>query len=166
MKKIAVYPGTFDPITNGHLDILARSSRIFDKIVILVAERKEKETLFSLKERIQIIKEVTKDLKSIKVDSIKNELLVNYLKRKNIHFVIRGLRSVSDFEYELQMTLINREFLNDIEIIFIVGSKDTIFLSSSLIREIASNGGDISKFVPKLVVEKIQKKLGEKHGAR
>lgn len=143
-----------------------RSSRIFDEIIILVAERKEKETLFSLRERIQIVKEVTKDFKWVKVESIKNELLVNYLKRKNINFVIRGLRSISDFEYELQMALINREFLSEIETIFIVGSKDTIFLSSSLIREIALNGGDISNFVPKAVIKKIQRKLGEKYGAR
>ncbi len=164
MKKIAVYPGTFDPITNGHIDILKRSIKLFDEVVILIAERKEKQTLFNLGERIEIANRVVKNFKNVKVDFLKEELLVDYLKRSHIRFIIRGLRSISDFEYELQMALMNREFLPDLETVFIVGGKDTIFLSSTLIREIALNKGDFSKFVPEEVSRSIKMKLGGKNG--
>jgi pantetheine-phosphate adenylyltransferase len=161
MQRIAVYPGTFDPITNGHLDILKRSAKIFDKVIVLVAERSEKSTMFSLEERIDVIKKVIKKIKNVSVEPLQDELLSDFLLRRGIHFVVRGLRAVSDFDYELQMVLLNRELNPEMETVFIMGGKETIFLSSSIVREIALNKGDTSKFVPNEVLAMIKKKIGD-----
>lgn len=161
MQRIAVYPGTFDPITNGHLDILKRSAKIFDKVIVLVAERSEKSTMFSLEERIDVIKKVIKKIKNVSVEPLRDELLSDFLLRRGIHFVVRGLRAVSDFDYELQMVLLNRELNPEMETVFIMGGKETIFLSSSIVREIALNKGDASKFVPNEVLAMIKKKIGD-----
>jgi pantetheine-phosphate adenylyltransferase len=158
MEKIAAYPGTFDPITNGHIDLINRGSLLFDKILVLVAERREKNTLFTLDERMELVRESVKNMKNVKVEPLSG-LLVSYLKNNNIHFILRGLRAISDFDYELQMALINRELLKDCETVFIMASKNEIFLRSSLIREIAMNGGDIKSFVPICVKRKMDMKL-------
>jgi len=158
MEKKAAYPGTFDPITNGHIDLINRGSLLFDEILVLVAERREKNTLFTLDERMELVRESVKNMKNVKVEPISG-LLVSYLKNNNIHFILRGLRAISDFDYELQMALINRELLKDCETVFIMASKNEIFLSSSLIREIAMNGGDIKSFVPICVKRKMDMKL-------
>jgi pantetheine-phosphate adenylyltransferase len=158
MKKIAVYPGTFDPITNGHLDVIKRGAEIFDKLIILVAVRKEKHTLFNIKERIDMVKCATKGIENISVDSL-DGLLVGYLKKHNIKFILRGLRAVSDFDYEFQMALTNNMLFASVETIFVMSSKEFIFLSSSLVREIASYGGDTTMFVPKCVAKKLSERV-------
>jgi len=158
MKKTAVYPGTFDPITNGHLDVIKRGAEIFDTLIILVAERKEKHTLFNIKERIELVKCATKDIKNATVMSL-DGLLVDFLKRNNIKFILRGLRAVSDFDYEFQMALTNNMLYKDVETVFVMSSRDFIFLSSSLVREIASYNGDTSIFVPECVTKKLSEKV-------
>lgn len=158
MKKTAVYPGTFDPITNGHLDVIRRGAEIFDSLIVLVAIRKEKHTLFNLEERTELVKCATKDIPNVQVATL-DKLLVEYLKENKIRFVLRGLRAVSDFDYEFQMTLTNSTLYPEMETIFIMSSGKYIFLSSSLVREIASYGGDVSGFVPGCVVKKLKKKV-------
>jgi len=164
MKRIAAYPGTFDPITNGHLDIIRRGANIFDELVVLVAERDEKHTLFTVGERVEMVKCVTKRFNNVSVLPLKG-LLVSFLKANSIKFVLRGLRAVSDFDYELQLALTNRKLYPDLETVFIMSSNDYIFLSSSIVREIARFGGDISKFVPPCV-EKILKGRMVSNGRR
>jgi pantetheine-phosphate adenylyltransferase len=158
MKKIAVYPGTFDPITKGHISIIERGAQLFDELVILVALRNEKDTLFSLEERTEMVKCSVTHLENVSVESFKG-LLVAYMKDNGIKFILRGLRAVSDFDYELQMSLINCELEPEISTVFMTGKKEYIFLSSTIIREIASYGGDVSKFVPDCIIEKINKKI-------
>ncbi len=158
MKKIAVYPGTFDPITNGHLDVIRRGAEIFDKLVVLVAIRKEKNTLFDFNERIELVKCAVKEINNVEVAAL-DKLLANYLKENNIRFVLRGLRAVSDFDYEFQMALTNSALYPEMETVFVMSSGQYIFLSSSLVREIASYGGDVSGFVPECVSKKLEKKV-------
>ncbi|BAL81124.1 pantetheine-phosphate adenylyltransferase [Caldisericum exile] len=158
MKKIVTYPGTFDPITNGHLEIIERASKIFDEVAVLVAKRDEKNTLFSLDERIEIVKSCVTHIKNVKVDKL-DKLLVDYLKEHKINLVLRGLRSYKDFEYEKEMFEANITMLKDLEIIFMIATPHTAFISSSLIKEIALNGGDVSQFVPKEVNKRLKEKL-------
>ncbi len=158
MKKIAVYPGTFDPITNGHLDVIKRGSEIFDTLVILVAERKEKHTLLNIHERIELVKCATKGIKNVTVKPL-NGLLVEFLKKNDVKFILRGLRAVSDFDYEFQMALTNSMLYKEVETVFVMSSREFIFLSSSLVREIASYGGDTSMFVPECVTKKLAEKV-------
>ncbi len=158
MKKIAVYPGTFDPITKGHLDVIKRGAEIFDTLIVLVAIRKEKNTLFSLNERVELVKCSTKNIKNVRVDTL-SKLLADYLKENKIRFVLRGLRAVSDFDYEFQMALTNSVLYPQIETVFVMSSGQYIFLSSSLVREIASYGGDVSRFVPGCVSKKLREKV-------
>lgn len=160
MKRVAVYPGTFDPVTKGHIDIIKRSLKLFDRIVILVAERKEKHTLFTLEERVEMVKRAVKRIQNVEVDLLKDQLLVDYIRTKNVRFIVRGLRSVGDFDYELNMTLTNRELFEDFETVFIVGGKGTIFLSSTLVREIIANKGDFAPFVPREIHAYLRSKLG------
>ena len=162
MKKNAVYPGTFDPITNGHLSIIERGAKLFDHLIILVAIRNEKDTLFSLEERTEMVKCAVSRLKNVSVEPFKS-LLAEYMKEHHIKFVLRGLRAVSDFDYELQMALINNELDHEICAVFLAAQKEYIFLSSTIIREIASYGGDVSKFVPECINNKIIKKIRSKH---
>ncbi|MGB9695448.1 MAG: pantetheine-phosphate adenylyltransferase [Caldisericaceae bacterium] len=161
MEKIAAYPGTFDPITNGHVELIKSGLLLFDRIVVLVAERKEKSTLFTLKERIDLVKESLKGLGNVTAEPLPG-LLVDYLAKNGIHFILRGLRTVSDFDYELQMALINRELMQSCETVFIMANKGSIFISSSLVKEIATNGGDIEPFVPHCVNSQIKIKLRRK----
>jgi len=153
----AIYPGTFDPMTNGHLDIVERGVLIFDSLVIGVAENKRKKPLFSLQERVSMIKESVKHLKNVEVKSF-NNLLVDFMKSEGANVILRGLRAVSDFEFELQLALMNRKLYSDCETIFLMPNKKYIFLSSSMIREIAALGGNVCELVPPKVKEYIDMK--------
>ena len=156
--NIAVYPGTFDPFTNGHRDLVQRAaSNIFDKVYICVAENSRKDTLFSLDERIELAKKSLSDLENIEVIGF-NGLLVDFAKELKAKVILRGLRVVSDFEYEFQMSSMNKKLNNGIESIFLTPSESYAFLSSSLVKEIAELGGDVSEFVSKEVKEAIQRK--------
>ena len=157
--KVAIYPGTFDPITNGHLDIIVRSVKFVDKLIIAVSKNNEKNTLFKIEERIDIIKKVIEDenISNIEVDSF-NGLLMTYANKKKANIVIRGLRAVSDFEYEFQMTGMNYKLNSKIETVFLMSSDKYQLLSSRLVKEINSLKGDISQFVPKEVSNQLIKK--------
>ena len=157
-EKIAVYPGSFDPPTFGHLDVIKRSLEIFDKIIVLVSDSKNKNYMFSKDERFEMVKEMVKDIEKVSVENLPG-LLVDYLKKNKIRIVIRGLRITSDFDYEFQMSSLNRVLYPKIETIYIISDIKYILLSSSLVRELISNNGDISKFVPP-EVEKFIKKRG------
>ncbi|MBI4722678.1 MAG: pantetheine-phosphate adenylyltransferase [Candidatus Stahlbacteria bacterium] len=157
-NRLVVYPGTFDPITNGHLDIIKRAVKLFGSLIVLVVRHSEKSPLFSLEERIEFIRSATVNCKGIEIDSF-DGLLMNYAKEKGIRVIIRGLRAVSDFDYEFQMMQLNRRLYSEVETIFIMPREEYFFLSSSTIKEIVSYGGDVSSFVPKLVVEKLRLKF-------
>jgi pantetheine-phosphate adenylyltransferase len=159
MKHVAVYPGTFDPVTNGHLDLVERSLRIFDELIVAIAENPKKEPLFSLAERIGMFREVTRGFRRVRIEGF-DGLLVDYVKRKKASGIIRGLRAVSDFEYEMQMALMNRRLDHTIETVFLMPNEEYSFITSTIVREAASYGGDVSSLVPKVVVGKLKKKLG------
>ena len=158
--KVAIYPGTFDPITKGHIDIIVRSIKFVDKLIIAVSNNNKKNTLFKINERVEMVKEVLQDEKisNIEVDSF-DGLLMTYASKKNANIIIRGLRAVSDFEYEFQMTGMNYKLNPTIETIFLMSSDKYQLISSKLIKEINSLNGDISQFVPKAVEKKIIKKV-------
>ncbi|RKY30612.1 MAG: pantetheine-phosphate adenylyltransferase [Candidatus Omnitrophota bacterium] len=158
MNSKAVYPGSFDPITNGHIDVIKRSLKIVDKVIIAVSSFQRKNFLFTLKERIEMIKETFKGDERIEVDSF-DGLLVNYLKKKNLNLIVRGLRAISDFEYEFQMALTNRKLNKEIETIFIMPGEEYFFISSTLVKEIAKLKGQISCFVPSVVEKKLKEKF-------
>ena len=157
--KIAIYPGTFDPITNGHLDIIIRSIKFVDKLIIAVSNNSKKNTLFKIDERVEIIKKVFDDenISNVEVDTF-DGLLMNYVNKKKANIVIRGLRAISDFEYEFQMTGMNYKLNPKIETVFLMSSDKYQLISSKLIKEINSLKGDISQFVPKAVEIKLKKK--------
>lgn len=160
-KKIGIYPGTFDPITNGHLDIIKRALNLFDIVIVAIGKNPEKKTLFSVKERLFLIKEAIKEIPEndrIKVEAFSG-LLVDFAKKKSASAIIRGLRAVTDFEYEMQLALMNRKLSNSIEVVFFLTSLKWIFLSSSIVKEVAKHGGNIDDLVPKIVVEKIREKF-------
>jgi len=161
MSKIAIYPGTFDPITNGHIDLVKRTLKIFDTVIIAVAPSQRKEPLFTIEERIDLIRKSIKDLKGAKADHF-NGLLVDYATKMKSAAIIRGLRVVSDFEYEFQMALMNRRLNADIEIVFMMPSQEYTFLSSTLVKEVASFGGSIKGLVPPPVERAIIKKFKKK----
>ena len=158
MTKIAVYPGSFDPITHGHIDLIKRASKIFKKVIVAVAGNSSKECLFTLDERAGMVRQATARFKGVYVDSFRG-LAVNYVKKKNSYVIIRGLRMISDFEYEFQMALTNRRLSKDVETIFLMPSEAYSYLSSKLIKEAASLGADIGCFVPKFVEKALFKKL-------
>jgi len=154
MSKVAIYPGTFDPITNGHLDLVARAEQIFDEVVIAVSDNPRKNPLFSIKERLAMVNEATKNIPHVRVESF-DDLLVNFVARKKAKFVIRGLRAVSDFEYEFQLASANRRLDSNVETIFLTPLESNYFISSSLVREISYYGGDVSSFVPKHIEQSL-----------
>lgn len=155
--KIAIYPGSFDPITNGHLDILKRALKVFDKVVVLVANNANKRTAFSVKERVEMIESITKDMQNVEV-AYTDGLVVDYAKQIGATALVRGLRAVSDFEYELQIATTN-EFINpQIEMVFFMTHLEYTFISSSTVKELFSQGVDISKIAPKEVIEYLKRK--------
>jgi pantetheine-phosphate adenylyltransferase len=157
--KVAVYPGTFDPITNGHLSIVNRALKIFDKVIIAILKNAQKAPLFSLDERIEMIRSVLPDESNIEVDSF-DGLLVDYVIKKNTNVVLRGLRALSDFEYEFQMALMNRKLNRDVQSIFLMTDYKWFYISSTIIKEAASLNGDISGLVPSIVNKKLKEKFG------
>jgi pantetheine-phosphate adenylyltransferase len=157
MKRIAVYPGSFDPITYGHIDLIERTVGMFDELIIAVARNVKKDGFFTVPERLEMISDLTKDYKSISVDSF-DGLLVDYVRDKDAHCVVRGLRAFSDFEYEFQMALTNRKLNDEYETIFLMTHESYSFISSSLVKELIEFGGDISAFVPPLVEQRLKEK--------
>ena len=156
-KKIAVYPGTFDPVTVGHLDLLARAEQIFDEVIIAISENPRKNPLFTTGERIALLEEAVKDRPHLTVTSF-DDLLVNFMAENKVKFVIRGLRAVSDFEYEFQLASANRRLDHNVETIFLTPTEQNYFVSSSLVREITYYKGDVSSFVPKHVEQALRQK--------
>ncbi|HMS34712.1 MAG TPA: pantetheine-phosphate adenylyltransferase [Ignavibacteria bacterium] len=162
MKKItAVYPGTFDPVTNGHLDIIERACELFDKVIVSIAVNPNKNPLFSEKERIDMIKKVTAHLNNVEVDTFKG-LLVRNAENKKAGVIIRGLRAISDFEYEFQMSLTNKKLNPDINTVFLMPNEKYSFLSSSLVRELASYDANVKEFLPEYVLNKLKAKFRKK----
>ena len=158
MSRIAIYPGSFDPVTNGHLDILERGLTLFDKIIVAILINPGKASLFSVKERVEMLAASTKKLKNIEIDQF-DGLLVDYAKMRNAQAILRGMRAVSDFEYEFQLALMNRRFNRDIQTVFLMTGLRWIFTSSSIIKEAASFGGNINGMVPPIVRQKLKNKF-------
>ena len=155
-KRVAIYPGTFDPVTNGHIDIIRRALNIFDKLIVSVALNPRKNPLFSIEQRVELIQQGLEGLKHVEILPFDN-LLTDFAQANNATVIIKGLRAVSDFEYELQMGLMNRNLDEAIETLFMIPSQEYSFLSSNFVKEIAKHGGDIHKLVPKIVAEKLSK---------
>ena len=156
--KIAICPGSFDPVTLGHLDIISRASQLFDKVIVAVLCNMDKNPSFSVQERIELLQQVTKDYPNVEIDSFSG-LLVDYAKEKGAVAVVKGLRAVSDFEYEFQMAIANKRLNPQLETIFLTAEPDSMYLSSSMVREIGAYGGDISNFVPACVHDRIVRRL-------
>ena len=162
--KIGIYPGTFDPVTNGHIDIIHRASILFDKVIVAVTTNPSKSPLFRLEERIELVNSsiANIDAENIEVDSF-DDLLVNYAIRKNATAIIRGLRAISDFEYEFQMALFNRKLSEKLITVFLMPHEKYTYLNSKIVREVASFNGDVSCFVPPIVNEKLKEKFNMNH---
>lgn len=154
MKRTAVYPGSFDPITNGHLDIIRRSARTFDKVYVAVLVNSAKSPMFPVQQRVDMIKRVTSDLDNVEVDSFSG-LLVDYMKEKNASIIIKGLRALSDFEYEFQMALMNHKLSKDIETLFMMTSAKYQYLSSSIVKEVGRHGGCLDGLIPEELKDEI-----------
>ena len=158
MKKKAIYPGTFDPITNGHHDIIKRSSILFDELIIAITDDNNKKAMFDIPERIEMVENIVQDETNIKVEQF-NGLLMNYAESKNVSVIIRGLRVLSDFEYEFKMAMMNRSLNDTIDTLFLMPNRKYVHISSSLIKEVALLGGNISDYVSGSVLENIHKKV-------
>jgi pantetheine-phosphate adenylyltransferase len=163
MGLLAVYPGTFDPITNGHADILRRSLKIFDRVIVAIAENVRKEPLFSLNERRMMITDALEGDERIEIDAFQG-LLVDYVKRRQAAVVIRGLRALADFEYEFQLAHMNRHLAPQVETMFLMTSEESFYVSSSLVKEVALMGGDVSRMVPPSVVSALRAKTSKGAG--
>ncbi|MBF0533085.1 MAG: pantetheine-phosphate adenylyltransferase [Candidatus Omnitrophica bacterium] len=158
MNRRAIYPGSFDPVTNGHLDLMRRATCIFDEVVVAVANNTRKQKLFTVAERMEMLRETTAGIPGVTIESF-DGLVIKYARQKKINVLIRGLRVISDFEYELQMALTNRRLDEQIETLFLMPSEGHAFLSSALIKEAAGLGADITSFVPEQVAERLRRKL-------
>ena len=156
--NVAVYPGSFDPVTNGHLDIIRRASKIYDKVIVGVLINRSKTPIFSVEKRMELIKKAVADIDNIEIDCF-NGLLVEFLRSKKSRVIIKGLRATSDFEYEFQMALVNKQMCDEIETVFLTSNVKYTYLSSSIVREIGKYGGDISDFVPSVILDDIKSDL-------
>ena len=157
----AIYPGSFDPVTFGHIDIIERAARISDELIVGVLQNKAKTPLFSVEERVIMLREVTKHLKNVKIIPFEG-LLIEFAKQMDAKVIVRGLRAITDFEYELQMSQTNRKLNSDVETLFLTTSLDYSYLSSTTVKEVASYDGDITQFVPEFVAEKVTEKIKER----
>jgi pantetheine-phosphate adenylyltransferase len=162
--KVAIYPGAFDPVTNGHLDVIERSARLFDRLIVAVAVNPDKTSLFSLEERVEMLSEVTGGWRNVEVDSF-GGLLTEYARNRGAVALIRGLRAISDFEVEFQMALMNRRLEPSLETVFLMTSEQHSFVSSGLVKEVMSLGGDGSQFLPPTVERRLREKLRAGGGA-
>ena len=158
--KTCIYPGSFDPITHGHLDVIRRAASIFDKVIVAVMVNSKKKTLFTVEERVELISRVVSDMKNVEV-SFSYDLLSRWTEQLGDCVVVKGLRAISDFESEFQMALINRELNPALETVFLPTSQEYLYLSSSLVKEVGSLGGDISKFVPEQILSDVENKLNQ-----
>ncbi|MFH1094009.1 MAG: pantetheine-phosphate adenylyltransferase [Candidatus Omnitrophota bacterium] len=158
MEKKAVYPGTFDPVTYGHIDLIKRAAKIFDEVIVAVADNDTKNPLLSTSERVDLLKRAVDGMNNVKVESF-SELMVDYVQSRKINVVIRGLRMISDFEHEFQMALTNRKLNSNIEVMFMMPNELYSFLSSKLIKEVAALGAKLSEFLPSFVEKKLKEKL-------
>ncbi len=158
MPTVAVFPGSFDPLTNGHVDIITRGTRLFDRIIVAILVNAEKQPLFSMEERVEIAREVFKDMPSVEVDTFAG-LLVDYVERRNAQAIVRGLRAVSDFEYEFQMALMNQRLNGRIETVFMMPAEQYTYISSRLIKEVFALGGRVHGLVPDMVEERLRTKV-------
>ena len=159
MSKIAIYPGTFDPVTNGHIDIAQRGLKIFDRIIVAILNNPAKDTLFTVEERVEMLKKSFEEFSDIEVDTF-DGLLVDYVAKRKSHAILRGMRAVSDFEYEFQLALMNRRLNREVQTVFLMTGLRWIFTSSSIIKEAASFGGDVQDMVPAVVNRKLKQKFG------
>ncbi len=160
-NRVAIYPGSFDPPTYGHLDLIERASRLFEHLIVAVARNNEKAALFSVDERIEMIEAITKDQPKVEITSFEG-LTAEYAKTRNVHALVRGLRAISDFEYEMSMAITNQKINPNIDTVCLMPSEKYLFLSSRVVRDIARYGGDLKDFVPPIVAERLQKKLLQK----
>ncbi len=158
MERVAIYPGSFDPLTDGHVSIIERSLRIFDKMIVAVASNVDKEALFTVEERLEMISEQFAD-ENVEVDHF-NDLLIRYAQSRDVNVIVRGLRAVSDFEYELQMANMNRKLDNTIETVFMMTEESDFYVSSSLVKEVAGFGGEVTEIVPEHVERALRNKYG------
>ncbi|MCX6178057.1 MAG: pantetheine-phosphate adenylyltransferase [Chlorobiales bacterium] len=162
MKQKAIYPGTFDPFTNGHLDVLERALNIFEEVIVVIAENSHKRSLFSADERLVMISEVIADYSAVSVAMLHDGLLADYARQVGARAIVRGVRQVKDFEYEFQMSLLNRQLYPDVTTVFLMPNVKYTYVASSIIKEVALLGGDVSKFVHPCVLEKLHQKRDEK----
>ena len=160
--SLAIVPGSFDPITNGHLDIIKRTSELFDVVYVSILSNSSKNPWFSVDERISLIQRVIKGIPNVKVEGFTG-LLVDYARERNAKFIVKGLRAVSDFEYEFQMSLTNKQLAPEIETFFITTNAKYAYLSSSIVKEVAKYGGDLSEMVPLEIIQDIKDKIGGRH---
>lgn len=155
--KIAIYPGSFDPLHNGHVDIIQRGSRLFDRIVVAILLNIEKAPLFTVQERVEIAREVFRDNPNVEVDTF-DGLLVDYARRKGAHAIVRGLRAISDFEYEMQMALMNRNLNPGVETVFMMPAETYTYVSSRIVKEVVALGGSVTNLVPSIVYDRLRRK--------
>jgi pantetheine-phosphate adenylyltransferase len=160
---VAIYPGSFDPITNGHVDILRRSLGLFDRVIVALAENVRKQPLFSVSERAEMVRQSVGEEARVEIDSFEG-LLVDYARRRGAKVVIRGLRAIADFEYEFQFAHMNRHLAPDVETVFLMTSDESFYVSSSLVKEVAAMGGDVARIAPAPVVEALKKKFKNNTG--
>lgn len=162
MSKKAIYPGTFDPFTNGHLDVLERALNIFEHVDVVLAENSQKQTLFSVEERLDMVREVVRDLPNVNVDVLHEGLLADYARQAGASAIVRGVRQVKDFEYEFQMSLLNRHLYPEVTTVFLMPNVKYTYVASTIIREVSMLGGDVSKFVHPYVLDQLSRKRAER----